>query len=83
MCPRILQLLPCVQNENPFVRDMALHCLGLACLLDISNARNHLLLFLQVCVCDCVCVCACVRVHVCACAYVHMCMYVCEWDYTV
>ena len=50
----VLQLLPCVQNENPYVRDMALHCLGLACLLDISTARNHLLLFLQVWVCGCV-----------------------------
>ncbi len=43
-----LQLLPCVQNENPYVRDMALVCLGLACLLDISMARKLLLLFLQV-----------------------------------
>ena len=42
------QLLPCIQNENPYVRDMALFCLGLACLLDINIARNNILLFLQV-----------------------------------
>ena len=43
-----LQLLPSIQNECPDIRDMALNCLGLACLLDISLARNHILLFLQV-----------------------------------
>jgi hypothetical protein len=43
-----LLLLPSIQNELPDIRDMALNCLGLACLLDISLARNHILLFLQV-----------------------------------
>ena len=46
--PFPLQLLPSIQNELPDIRDMALNCLGLACLLDISLARNHILLFLQV-----------------------------------
>ena len=30
------------------MRDMALLCLGLSCLIDIHMARGHLLLFLQV-----------------------------------
>ena len=43
----LLQLLPCIQNENPCVRDLALSALGLACLLDVSLARSHILLFVQ------------------------------------
>ena len=43
-----LQLIPCIQNENPYVRDMALFCLGLACIVDLHMSRKHLLLFLQV-----------------------------------
>ena len=42
------QLLVGIQNESPYVRDMAVLCLGLACLLDVSVARKHLLLFIQV-----------------------------------
>ncbi|XP_064383727.1 condensin complex subunit 3-like isoform X2 [Halichondria panicea] len=41
-------LIPCVQNVAPYVRDMALFCLGLLSLLDVSTARDHLLLFVQV-----------------------------------
>uniref|UniRef100_A0A1X7SQ01 Nuclear condensin complex subunit 3 C-terminal domain-containing protein n=1 Tax=Amphimedon queenslandica TaxID=400682 RepID=A0A1X7SQ01_AMPQE len=41
-------LLPCIQNENPYVRDMSVFSLGLACLLDVSLARRHILLFIQV-----------------------------------
>ena len=43
-----LQVLPSIQSELPDIRDLAICCLGLACLHDISLARNHLLLFLQV-----------------------------------
>ncbi|CAI8036851.1 Condensin complex subunit 3 [Geodia barretti] len=41
-------VLPSIQSELPDIRDLAFCCLGLACLHDVSLARNHLLLFLQV-----------------------------------
>ena len=41
-------MIPCIQNENPYVRDLAVLALGLACLLDINLARHHILLFIQV-----------------------------------
>ena len=44
-----VQVLPSIQSELPDIRDLAFNCLGLACLHDVSLARNHLLLFLQVC----------------------------------
>ena len=44
----LFQVLPCVQNEDPFVRDLAFNCLGLAAILDVSLAQKYLLLFLQV-----------------------------------
>ena len=37
-----------MQNEDPFVRDLAFNCLGLACIVDVSLAQKYLLLFLQV-----------------------------------
>lgn len=37
-----------MQNEDPFVRDLAFNCLGLAAILDVSLAQKYLLLFLQV-----------------------------------
>ena len=56
-------VLPCVQNEEPVVRNTAFLCLGSSSLLDVNQAQKYFHLLLQVCVC--VCVCACVRVCVC------------------
>ena len=42
-------MLPGIQNEEPAIRSVALKALGMCCQISSSAARDHLLLFLQVC----------------------------------
>ena len=56
-------MLPCVQNEEPVVRNMAFFCLGSVSLLDVNQAQKYFYLLLQAsdkCVCVCVRACVCV-----------------------
>ncbi|XP_065184105.1 condensin complex subunit 3-like [Sycon ciliatum] len=40
-------VLPCIQTPDPVIREAAVKCLGLCCLLSLDFARQHMLLFLQ------------------------------------
>ncbi|XP_014662926.1 PREDICTED: condensin complex subunit 3-like [Priapulus caudatus] len=41
-------ILPAVQSEDPALRQLAVECLGLCCLISKELARTHLLLFIQI-----------------------------------
>jgi len=41
-------ILPAIQHPSPDVRNAAVRCLGLFCLLSKEEARTHLLLFVQI-----------------------------------
>ena len=76
-----MQVLPCVQNEEPVVRNMAFFCLGSASLLDVNQAQKYFHLLLQASVCVCVCVYVCYRpvtnTHVCMSVCLSVCVSLC------
>lgn len=41
-------ILPAIQHEDPALRQSAVECLGLCCLISKELARTHLLLFIQI-----------------------------------
>ena len=41
-------ILPAIQDQNLEVRNKGIRCLGLFCLLNVEDAKKHLLLFLQI-----------------------------------
>ena len=45
----LLQIIPSIHNEDPYVRDSALNCLGLISILDREQAAVYFYLFVQVC----------------------------------
>ena len=59
-------MLPCVQNEEPVVRNMAFYCLGSASLLDVNQAQKYFHLLLQA---SDKYVCACAQYNVITCRF--------------